>query len=174
MKSAHWKNIELRIGRYLGGDRNPITGRVRDNTIPDIGKAKHSQEVLPDADQYIMHPNYTKILNGWLFDLYNFEIKHRKSLPKYILNLYRELKDTGECHYYDRFTIQSLATFRNYFFELRVEQKEVYEKLEFPAWIMDAKNQAEMSTTDNQQPVVILHGKNQKIKDSLVITWYIK
>jgi hypothetical protein len=167
-----WKQVELKIGRFLGGDRIPITGRVRDNTLPDIGKAVHPQKELPDADLYIHHPNYDKILNGWLFDSYNFEIKHRKTLPKWILDLQKNLVKNMSIDYYDRFSLQTLEVFRNFYLTGEsFAENEIYTDLELPAWILDAKNQAEMSGKD-KQPVVILHGKNQKIKDSLVFTWY--
>lgn len=173
-----WKVIELKIARYLGGDRIPITGRVRDNSLPDIGKAKNPAENLPDAEDYQNHPNYTKILNGWLFDMYNFEIKHRKSLPKWIVDIQKNLVNRHAIEYYDFCSLQTLEVFRNYYlidvgksFKSPFLEYEMDVTLELPEWILDARNQAEMSG-ENKQPVVILHGKNQRIKDSLVITWY--
>lgn len=53
--SKTWKNIELKVARYFGGERVPITGRAR-GSAPDV-----------------LHPTLS------------IEVKHRNALPGWIL-----------------------------------------------------------------------------------------
>lgn len=89
-KRSTWKSVERAIAREVGGERVPITGRVRDQGKPDI-----------DHDRF------------------SIEVKHRKALP---------------------------------------------------SWIKDAVDQSEKSNKDGSKvPIVVLHEKNQKYKDSFVL-----
>lgn len=178
-RSSVWKTVELKIARFLGGDRNPITGRVRDNTLPDIGKAKIPLKVLPDLPDFgklstYSDSEYIKILNGKLFDTYNFEIKHRKDLPKWLVELGNSAKTDIPVIVYDNVIVTTLDHFRNFhlegqFFSDYRSDGEL-PSLDIPAWLLDAKNQADMSG-DGKKSVVILHAKNKKIKDSIVLIW---
>lgn len=172
-RSSVWKNVELKIARYLGGDRNPITGRVRDNTLPDIGKAKIPLTKLPDIDESAFDINiYNKILAGAIFDVYNFEIKHRQAFPLWLSILGDSARSEGAFILHEGLEITTLERFRYFCLTGRKEFLELQVDIPatLPKWLLDAKNQAEMSV-ENKVPVVILHAKNKKIKDSIVLIW---
>lgn len=163
-----WKVIELKIARYLGGDRNPITGRTRNQGTPDIGKAKEPLESLPDADAFISCPNYQDILKGAIFDCYTFEIKHRKLLPKWLVELQIIATKQGVHIQFSDFLLTTLYNFRNSVFLGKLNLMPAEQEVKLPEWILDAKDQAEQ-TGKTPYYVVVLHGKNQKIRDSIVL-----
>jgi hypothetical protein len=78
-KSSNWKAVERAVAKYLGGERIPITGRVRDNGLPDIKhdvfsiEVKHRKSAIPD----------------WLLDAMDQAIKSKdteKHIPIVILH----------------------------------------------------------------------------------------
>jgi hypothetical protein len=162
--------VEMMIARYLGGTRNPITGRTRNQGVPDIGKAKEVALFLPDAEHFLEKPQYKKILNGCIFDDCTFEIKHRKALPKWLMKLQNLTIAENNFIYFADFSITNLNTFRNVYFDepQLTKNKHAAEQIQLPKWILDAKDQCE-KTGDTPNYAVVLHGKNQRIKDSLVL-----
>lgn len=169
MRNSTWKVVERQIGKFLGGDRNPITGRTRHLGVPDIGKAKEVALFLPDADEHVEKPQYKEILTGRIFDDCTFEIKHRKALPKWIVKLQNQTIAENNFLIFAEFQVTNLNTFRNTYLVPQVqEKKQVAEPIKLPNWILDAKDQCE-KTGNTPNYVVVLHGKNQKIKDSAVL-----
>lgn len=61
-----WKAVELRIAKMIGGERVPITGRIR-GSAPDIEHDKLSVEV-----------KHRKQLPGWLKDAMDQAVKSIK------------------------------------------------------------------------------------------------
>lgn len=167
---ATWKSVEIKIGRYLGGERNPITGRVRDNTLPDIGKSKKTLTELPEAEPSAK--NYDFILSGGLFDIFNFEIKHRASYPNWVSQLTEASKLSGHVLFNNFYIASTLENFRNHYLHAQVLPTGYSDisDLSIPAWLADAFEQARRVDT-TKIPVVILHKKNKRIKDSTVIIY---
>lgn len=58
-RTSTWKNVELELSRLFGGERVPITGRMR-GSAPDI-----------------------KVSDG-VFKFLSFEVKHRKIFPDWL------------------------------------------------------------------------------------------
>lgn len=152
---ANWKNVERSVANYLGGERVPITGRIRSKGLPDIQKSTDFVEVndVPESLK-----NY--IGSGSLFDTYVFEIKHRKQIPKFLKELSKTPKTDGT------YKISSLEYFRNK--SLDSYEFDGVECIDIAEWIVNAFEQAK-AAGKNKIPVVILHEKNKKIKDSVVL-----
>lgn len=53
MKNSTWKSVERKIAALFGGTRNPISGRVRSNSIADVDhdlfsiEVKHKKDGIP-------------------------------------------------------------------------------------------------------------------------------
>jgi len=58
--NSTWKSVERAFGALFGGERNPISGRIRDSGIADM-----------------------EVQEG-IFSNLSFEIKHRSSLPSWL------------------------------------------------------------------------------------------
>jgi len=80
-----WKAVERRVATFLGGDRVPITGRVR-GSAPDVDHKHLSIEV-----------KHRKSLPLWLVDAMDQAVKSMRGERIPIVILHEKGKMIGDC-----------------------------------------------------------------------------
>lgn len=86
--SSNWKEIERRVAAKLGGERVPITGRIR-GSAPDVEHGWLSIEV-----------KHRRSLPDWLHDAMDQAVKSKRTpehMPLVILHEHRQKIDDAYC-----------------------------------------------------------------------------
>lgn len=136
--AKNWKNVEREIAKILGGERIPITGRVRDHGLPDIQHKKYSIEV-----------KHRKVMPKWLSDYLGVSFYDSNGNKIYCC-LLSEVAKT-----------KNLGSFTANF-------AQGADKKRLPKWLDNAIDQATKAASKNHKALlVVLHQKQWKFEDSV-------